>query len=138
MGQPGKCKEILDKLSEDPKTRPKQVGLKHFSLVQKIFIVVIAILLVITIVVAIEALMGPGAGKSGPGPVENNIAALVALSPVGLNILGNNTSAIRFPISVDMVSSSFGAVSGSLGAISPIGLDMPVNNSSGTNKSIPS
>jgi tetratricopeptide (TPR) repeat protein len=134
----GKCKEILDKLSEDPKTLPKSVGLKRFSLIQKIFIMVIAVLLVITVVVAIEAMAGPGSGKSGPGPVENNIGALVALSPVGLNILGNNTSAIRFPVSVDMVSGSFDAVSGSLGAISPIGLDMPVNNSSVPNRSMPS
>jgi tetratricopeptide (TPR) repeat protein len=138
MEEAGKCKEIIDKLSEDPKSRPKSVGLKHFSLVQKIFIVIITILLVITVVVATEALVGPGAGKSGPGKVENNIGALVALSPVGLDILGNNTSAIRFPVSVDMVSGSFDAVSDSLGAISPIGLDMPVNNSSGTNRSIPS
>jgi tetratricopeptide (TPR) repeat protein len=134
----GKCKEILDKLSNEQKTHPKLVGQKRFSLVQKVFIVIITILLVITVVVATEALAGQGAGKSGPGPVENNIAALVALSPVGLNILGNNTSAIRFPVSVDMVSGSFDAVSDSLGAISPIGLDMPVNNSSGTNRSMPS
>ncbi len=137
MEEAGKCKEILDKLTEDPKSQPKSVGLKHFSFVQKIFIAIIAILLVITVMVAFEALMGGGTKKSGPGPIENNTAALIALSPVGLNILGNNSSGISFPVSVDMVSGSFDLVSNSLVAISPIGLDMPVNNSSGTNKSLP-
>jgi hypothetical protein len=127
-----KCKEILDKLSLDPKIQPKQVGLKNFSLVQKAFIVVITIMLVLAVVVATEALMGAGVTQPVPGPVENTIRSMAAISPVGLSSTGNNTSGISIPSSVDMVSDSLDTIQNSLVAISPIGLDMGVENSSGT------
>jgi hypothetical protein len=124
-----KCKEILDKLTFSSKTQPKTVGMKHFSRVQKVFIVVITILLVIAAVAATEALMGVGAKKTGPSPIEKNVNSLVALSPLRLNIPGNNSSGISIPSSVDMVSGSFSTVQDSLVAISPIGLDMRANTS---------
>ena len=130
-----KCKEILDNLSQDPKTQPKTVGVKHFSSAQKIFIVIITILLVIGAVVATEALMGVGIKQSGPTPFENTMNSLVALSPVGLNISDGNSSGRAIPSSVDMVSGSLNTVQNSLVAISPIGLDMGANNSSGTGSS---
>jgi hypothetical protein len=133
-----KCKEILDKLTYSSKTRPKTVGTKQFSRVQKVFIVVITVLLVIAVVVATEALMGVGARKTGPSPIENNLNSLAALSPVSLNIAGNNSSGISMPSSVDMVSGSFSTVQNSLVAISPIGLDMQNNNSSATSSALPS
>jgi hypothetical protein len=133
-----KCKEIVDKLAHEPKSQPKAVGLKHFSIVQKAFIVVITVLLVIAVVVATEALMGVGGKKSGPSPIENTLTSLVALSPVSLNITDSNSSGMSIPSSVDMVSGSFDTVQNSLVAISPIGLDIPVNNTSGINKPFPS
>jgi tetratricopeptide (TPR) repeat protein len=134
-----KCKEILDKLAHDPRTtQPKAIGLKHFSLVQKAFIVAITVLLVIAVVVATEALMGVGVKQSGPTPIENTIRSLVSLSPVGLNISDSDSSGINIPSSVDMVSGSFDTVQNTLVAISPIGLDMQTNNSSGLNTPLPS
>jgi len=133
-----KCKEILDKLSTGPKTQPKTLGPRHFSMAQKVFIVFITILLVIAVVVATEALMGVGVKKSGPGQVETTIKSLGSLSPVSLNITGNNSSGASIPSSVDMVSDSFDTVQNSLVAISPIGLDMRAGNPSGTNSSSPS
>lgn len=134
-----KCKEILEKLSTGPKTQPKTLGPKHFSMAQKIFIVFITILLVIAVVVATEALMGVGVKKSvGPGQLETTMKSLVSLSPVSLNISGNNSSGISMPSSVGMVSDSFDTVQNSLVAISPIGLDMNAGNTSGTSSSSPS
>ncbi|MEI6293551.1 MAG: tetratricopeptide repeat protein [Methanomicrobiales archaeon] len=133
-----KCKEILEKLSNGPKTQPKTLGPKHFSMAQKIFIVFITILLVIAVVVATEALMGVGVKKSSPGQIETTMNTLAALSPVSLNITGNNSSGISMPSSVGMVSDSFDTVQNSLVAISPIGLDIRAGNTSGTNSSLPS
>jgi hypothetical protein len=133
-----KCKEILDKLSLEPKTRPKTVGSRHFSRIQKVLIVIITILLVVAVVVATEALMGVGVKRPGPSPIENNLNSLVALSPLSLNITGNNSSGVGIPSSVDMVSGSFDTVQNSLVAISPIGLDMQANNISTSNSSLPS
>jgi hypothetical protein len=133
-----KCKEILDKLTFSSKTQAKTVGMKHFSRVQKVFIVVITILLVIAAVAATEALMGVGAKKTGPSPFENNLNSLVSLSPLGLNMSGTNSSGISMPSSVDMVSGSLNTVQDSLVAISPIGLDMQGNNSSATSSMLPS
>jgi len=133
-----KCKEIVDKLTREPKSQPKAVGLKHFSIVQKAFIVVITVVLVIAVVVATDALMGVGEKKSGPSPIENTLTSLVALSPVSLNITDSNSSVMSIPSSTDMVSGSIDTVQKSLIAISPIGLDIPVNNTSGTNKPLPS
>jgi tetratricopeptide (TPR) repeat protein len=127
-----KCKEIIDNLSHDPKNQPKTVGLKHFSTVQKIFMVIITILLVIAVVVATEALMGVGVKQSGPTPIENTMKSLVALSPVGINISEGNSSGMAIPSSLEMVSGSLETVQNSLVAISPIGLDIGVNNTSGT------
>jgi tetratricopeptide (TPR) repeat protein len=124
-----KCKEILDKIALAPATQPKPVMVKHFSTVQKVFIVIITILLVIAVVVATEALMGVGMKKSGPTPIENTMYSLGALSPVSFNITGNNSSGISIPSSVDMVSSSFDTVQNSLVALEPMGLDIQVNNS---------
>ncbi|MEI7433718.1 MAG: tetratricopeptide repeat protein [Methanomicrobiales archaeon] len=133
-----KCREILDTLSHDPKTQSKSVGLKHFSPVQKAFIVIITILLVIAVVVATEALMGVGVKQSGPAPIENTLKSLGALSPVAINMTGSNSSGIAIPSSVDMVSGSLETVQNSLVAISPIGIDMGVNNSPGTGSPLPS
>jgi len=133
-----RCKEILDKLTFSSNTRSKTVGMKHFSRVQKVFIVVITILLVIAVVVATEALMGVGVKKTGPSPIENNLNSLTALSPLSLNITGDNSSGISMPSSVDMVSGSLNTVQDSLVAISPIGLDMQGNNASATSSLSPS
>ncbi len=130
-GEAIKCKEILDKLILDPKTQPKSLGVKHFSLIQKIFIVVITIMLVIVVVFATETVMGVGARRSGPAPIENTITSLVALSPVSLNMAGASSSGIGIPSSSDIISGSFDTVEKSLAAISPIGLDITVNNTSG-------
>lgn len=133
-----KCKEILEKLSTGPKTQPKTLGPKHFSMAQKVFIVFITILLVIAVVVATEALMGVGVKKSGPGQIETTMNSLASLSPVSLNITGNNSSGVNMPSSVGMVSDSFDTVQNSLVAISPIGLDMKAGTTSDTNSSSPS
>ena len=133
-----RCKEILDKLSLEPKTRPKAVGSRHFSRIQKVLIVIITILLVVAVVVATEALMGVGVKKPGPSPIESNLNSLAALSPVSLNISGNNSTGITIPSSVDMVSGSFDTVQNSLVVLSPYGLDMQANNVSTRNSSVPS
>ncbi|MCU0630002.1 MAG: tetratricopeptide repeat protein [Methanoregulaceae archaeon] len=133
-----RCKEILDKFALEPKTQPKAVGSGHFSRIQKVLIVIITILLVVAVVVATEALMGVGVKKSGPSPIESNLNSLVALSPVGLNISGNNASGINIPSSVDMVSGSFDTVQNSLVVLSPYGLDMQANNISTSNSPVPS
>ncbi len=136
IGEATKCKEILDKLALDPKAQPKSMGFKHFTLVQKIFIVIITIMLVIVVVLATEAIMGVGSGKIGPGPVENSLTSLVALSPVSLTIPGNNSSDTGIPSSTDLISGSFDTVQKSIVSIVPIGLDFPVNNTSGSNTTI--
>ncbi|MCX6698777.1 MAG: tetratricopeptide repeat protein [Methanomicrobiales archaeon] len=136
IGEATKCKEILDKLALDPKAQPKSMGFKHFSLVQKIFIVIITILLVIVVVLVTEAIMGVSSGKTGPGPVENTLTSLVASSPVSFTIPGNNSSGTAIPSSNDLISGSFDNVQKSLGAIVPIGLDIPINNASGSNTTI--
>ncbi len=133
IGEATKCKEIIDKLALDPKTQPKSMGFKHFSLVQKIFIVIITIMLVIVVVLATEAIMGVSSGKTGPGPVENTLTSLVESSPVSFKIPGNNSSGNGIPSSNDLISGSFDTVQKSLGAIVPIGLDMSINNSSVSN-----
>jgi len=128
-----KCKEILEKIAHNPKMKSKTVGLKQFSIFQKIFIVVVTILLVIAVVVATETLMGVGVKKSGTSPIENTMNSLVSSSPVSFNIAGNNSSGISIPSPVNMVSDSFDTVQNSFGAISPLGLDMKVNYSSTSN-----
>lgn len=138
IGEATKCKEILDKLAMDPKTPQKSLGVKHFTLVQKIFIVIITIMLVIVVVFATETIMGVGVTKKGPGPLENTMASLVALSPVSINVTGHDSLGLGVPSSKDIISGSFSTVEKSLAAISPIGLDIPVNNSSTTNITDPS
>jgi hypothetical protein len=127
-----KCKEILDKMANEPKTPPKELGFKHFSMVQKIFIVIITVLLVIAVVAATEALMGVGQRKtSGPTALDDLMNSLKGMSPVSLNVPGNNSTGAGIPSSMEMVSGSFDTVSNTLVAISPIGLDISGNNSGG-------